>query len=254
MTTPATEQQPVEKRQHKRGIYLLPNLFTTSALFAGFYAVLASIDGAFDQAVIAIFLALVLDGLDGRVARLTHTQTEFGAEYDSLSDLIAFGLAPSLMMYQWAFTGLGKLGWFVAFIYTATTALRLARFNTVPGDDKKYFTGLPSPSAAAILAATLWVIIDSGYQGGLLVWPMALLTVLVGLLMVSNIRYYSFKEIDFKGKVPFISAVVIMLGFAVLLTKPAPILFALFLTYGLSGPVMALYRMRRRQQRKVARQ
>jgi CDP-diacylglycerol--serine O-phosphatidyltransferase len=155
------------------------------------------------------------------------------------------------MMYQWAFTGLGKLGWFVAFIYTATTALRLARFNTSNSDDKAFFTGLPSPSAAAILAATLWVIIDSGYQGSAFVWPIALLTVLVGLLMVSNIRYYSFKDIDFKGKVPFISAVIIMLGFAVLLTKPAPILFTLFMAYGLSGPVMALYRLRRRQQRKA---
>ncbi len=238
-------------RKQKRGIYLLPNLFTTSALFAGFYAALAAIEGNFDQAVIAIFIALVLDGLDGRVARLTQTQTAFGAEYDSLSDLIAFGLAPALLVHQWAFAEMGKLGWFVAFIYTATTALRLARFNTVQTGDKKYFTGLPSPSAAAILASTVWIIHDGGYPGAALDWLIASLTVLVGLLMVSNIRYYSFKEIDFKDKVPFISAVIIMLGLAVLLTRPAPILFTLFLVYGLSGPVTALYRLRRHRQRQT---
>ena len=256
MMEPATDlspNTPATKRQPKRGIYLLPNLFTTAALFAGFYAILASIDGNYQQAVIAIFLAFILDGLDGRVARLTQTQTTFGAEYDSLSDLIAFGLAPSLMMYQWAFADLGKIGWFVAFIYTATTALRLARFNTAQSEDKKYFTGLPSPSAAAILAATVWFVLDTGYQGTFLVWPAAIVTVLIGLLMVSNIRYYSFKEIDFKGKVPFISAVIIVLGFAVLLTKPAPVLFILFMTYGLSGPAMALYRLRRRKQRQAIR-
>ncbi len=240
-------------RKRKRGIYLLPNLFTTSALFAGFYAVLAAIEGNFDQSVVAIFIAFILDGLDGRVARLTQTQTAFGAEYDSLSDLIAFGLAPALLVHQWALTGLGKLGWFVAFIYTATTALRLARFNTVQTGDKKYFTGLPSPSAAAILAATVWIIDNSGYPGTALSWLIVILTILTGLLMVSNIRYYSFKEIDFKGKVPFISAVVIMLGLAVLLIRPAPVLFTLFLVYGLSGPIAALYRLRRHQQRKARR-
>lgn len=242
---------PQKRHKQKRGIYLLPNLFTTSALFAGFYAVLAAIEGSFDQSVVAIFIALVLDGLDGRVARLTQTETAFGAEYDSLSDLIAFGLAPALLVHQWALSDMGKLGWFIAFIYTATTALRLARFNTVQTGDKKYFTGLPSPSAAAILAATVWIINNSGYPGTALDWLIAALTVLVGLLMVSNIRYYSFKEIDFRGKVPFISAVVIMLALAVILLRPAPILFTLFLMYGLSGPITALYRLRRQRQRKT---
>lgn len=227
-----------------RGIYLLPNLFTTAALFAGFYAVLAAMNGQFEKAAIAIFLAMILDGLDGRVARMTHTQTAFGAEYDSLSDMVAFGLAPSLVMYEWSLSSLGKLGWLAAFIYTAGAALRLARFNSrLDTADKRFFTGLPSPSAAAILAGFVWVVVDNDLRGEDLAWPALILTTGAGLLMVSNILFHSFKKIDFKGKVPFFAIVAVMLAFAVILTEPPLVLFAIFLAYTLSGPLLAFKRL-----------
>lgn len=232
-----------ERPRRGRGIYLLPNLFTTAALFGGFYAVLASMNGDYEKAAIAIFVAMVLDGLDGRVARMTNTQTAFGAEYDSLSDMVAFGLAPALVMYQWALSDLGKIGWLAAFIYTAGAALRLARFNSqLDTADKRYFTGLPSPSAAAILAGSVWAAVDNGLLGDSLAWPAAVITAGAGLLMVSNIRFNSFKEIDFRGKVPFFSIVLVMLVFAVVLTEPPLVLFAVFAAYTLSGPVLALRR------------
>ena len=228
-----------ERPRRSRGIYLLPNLLTTAALFAGFYAVLAGKNDEFEKAAIAIFVAMVLDGLDGRVARLTNTQSAFGAEYDSLSDMVAFGLAPSLVMYEFALSDLGKVGWMAAFIYTAAAALRLARFNTSQATaDKRYFKGLPSPSAAALLAGAVWVIVDNGFEVGKLVaWTAGILTGAAGLLMVSNIQYHSFKQVDFHGKVPFIVLVAVMLVFAVMLTDPAAVLFALFSLYVLSGPV-----------------
>lgn len=227
-----------ERPRRSRGIYLLPNLFTTTALFAGFYAVLAGMNGQFEKAAIAIFVAMLLDGLDGRVARMTNTQSAFGAEYDSLSDMVAFGLAPSLVMYEWALSGLGKAGWMAAFIYTAAAALRLARFNTsVATADKRYFRGLPSPSAAALLAGSVWVAVDNGFDVGNLEWLAGSLTGIAGLLMVSNIKYNSFKQVDFHGKVPFFALVAVMLVFAVMLTDPALVLFALFSVYVLSGPV-----------------
>lgn len=242
------------KRARGRGIYLLPNLFTTAALFAGFYAVLASMNGQFEKAAIAIFLAMILDGLDGRVARMTHTQTAFGAEYDSLSDMVAFGLAPALVMYQWGLSGLGKVGWLAAFIYTAGAALRLARFNSqLETADKRFFTGLPSPSAAAVLAGSVWVAVDNGLQPELLSWFAAVLTALSGLLMVSNIRYHSFKQVDFKGKVPFFAIVVVMLAFAVVLTEPPLVLFGIFFLYTLAGPGLSLQRLLRRRSRRKAR-
>ncbi len=231
-----------------RGIYLLPNLFTTAALFAGFYAVLAGMNDQFEKAAIAIFVAMILDGLDGRVARMTHTQTAFGAEYDSLSDMVAFGLAPSLVMYQWSLSNLGKLGWLAAFIFTAGAALRLARFNSqLDTADKRFFTGLPSPSAAAILAGWIWVSADNTIPGDSTAWLGLVLTVAAGLLMVSNIRYHSFKQIDFKGKVPFFSIVVVMLVFAVILSEPPLVLFAIFFVYTLSGPVFAVQRRIRKR-------
>lgn len=240
-------QNPV-KRARGRGIYLLPNLFTTAALFAGFYAVLASMNDQFEKAAIAIFLAMILDGLDGRVARMTHTQTAFGAEYDSLSDMVAFGLAPALVMYQWALSGLGKVGWLAAFIYTAGAALRLARFNSqLATADKRFFTGLPSPSAAAVLAGSVWVAVDNGLDPATLSWFAAPLTALAGLLMVSNIRYHSFKQVDFKGKVPFFVIVVVMLVFAVVLTEPPLLLFGIFFVYMLAGPALSLQRLLRRR-------
>ena len=240
-----------ERPRRARGIYLLPNLFTTAALFAGFYAVLASMNGSFEKAAVAIFLAMVLDGLDGRVARMTNTQTAFGAEYDSLSDMVAFGLAPSLVIYQWALLGLGKFGWLAAFIYTAGAALRLARFNSaIATSDKRYFTGLPSPSAAAIVAGTVWVGVDNGISGQAVSWAALLVTVAAGLLMVSNLRYSSFKQVDFRGKVPFFSIVVVMLVFAVVLTEPPMVLFLVFLGYTLSGPLIAVRRLLRKRRRR----
>lgn len=232
-------------------VYLLPNLLTTAALFAGFYAILAAIRGSFGDASIAIFVAMVLDGLDGRVARLTHTQSAFGAEYDSLSDMVAFGLAPSLVMFLWALSGLGRVGWFAAFVYAAATALRLARFNVQIGvTDKRYFQGLPSPSAAAILAGAVWMGTHYGLVGQNLAWPAGALTVSVGLLMVSNFRYFSFKDLGWHNRVPFLTAVAIVIGFPVIFLYPALVLFSLFLLYAISGPVITWYQRRRKRERR----
>jgi len=238
--------------KRRRGIYLLPNLFTTATLFFGFYAILAAMNGKFEAAAMAIFAAMLMDGLDGRVARMTNTQSEFGAEYDSLADMIAFGLSPALVMYSWALTGLGKVGWLAAFIYTAGTALRLARFNTQIGvADKRYFQGLPSPSAAAIVAGGVWLGVDYEVAGDSVGWAAALLVAVIGLLMVSNFRYHSFKEVDFHGKVPFIAMVAVMLGFAVILTHPPTVLFLLFLSYAASGPLLTVTKLRERKSRRI---
>ena len=236
----------------KKGIYLLPNLFTTAVLFGGFYAILSAIDGQFEKAAIAMFVAMVMDGLDGRVARLTNTQTAFGGEYDSLSDMVAFGLAPGLAMYLWALQGLGRFGWLAAFVYVAGAALRLARFNTQIGiSDKRFFQGLPSPSAAAIVASGVWIGVDRELDPGQLAPVAAVLTALVGLAMVSNLRYHSFKELDFRGRVPFFVLVVIAVVAAIVLSEPPVILFLMFFGYALSGPVVTFVglRKRRRQRR-----
>jgi CDP-diacylglycerol--serine O-phosphatidyltransferase len=252
----ATEQN---SRPRSRGIYLLPNLFTTAAMFSGFYAVVAAMQGHFEAAAIAIFISMVLDGLDGRVARLTNTQTAFGAEYDSMSDLISFGVAPGLTMYQWSLvhfgemgTGWGKVGWLAAFVYVACAALRLARFNTHIGKgDKKYFTGLPSPTAAALMAGMVWVFNDLQVAGSNFQFPALLMTLTAGLLMVSNVSYYSFKEFDLRNKVPFVVMIVILLIFALTTIDPPKVLFTVFVAYTLSGPVIwALRRYRRMQRRK----
>ncbi len=238
-------QEEEQKIKRRRGIYLLPNLFTTAALFSGFYAVLAAMNGQFEPAAIAIFVAMILDGLDGRVARMTNTQTAFGAEYDSLSDMVAFGLAPALVMYVWALKGLGKFGWLAAFIYTAAAALRLARFNTQVGiADKRYFQGLPSPAAAAIMAACVWGAAEYGIDKSDVAWVVGVLTAVVGLLMVSNFRYHSFKELDIRGKIPFFFLVVIMLAFAIILWEPPLILFLASIGYAVSGPVLTLICLR----------
>jgi CDP-diacylglycerol--serine O-phosphatidyltransferase len=240
-------------KKPRRGIYLLPNLFTTAALFAGFYAILAAVNGKFETAAVAIFVAMLLDGVDGRVARLTKTQSAFGAEYDSLADMVSFGLAPALVSYMWALHGLGKLGWLAAFIYTASGALRLARFNTQIGiADKKYFQGLPSPSAAAIVAGSVWLGVDYGFPVENVAWAAAILTTLAGLLMVSNFRYHSFKEIDFHGKVPFIVLVVAVVVLAIIQTHPPTVLFLLFLVYAISGPVLTLVQLRRRREQRAS--
>lgn len=236
-----------------RGIYLLPNLFTTGAMFSGFYAITLAINERFEVAAIAIFVAMILDGLDGRVARMTHTQSEFGMQYDSLSDMVSFGIAPSLVMYLWAFSSLGKLGLFAAFVHTAGGALRLARFNTqAKTADKRYFQGLPSPAAAAILAGFLWVSVEYNYDVETLKFIALLLTISTGLLMVSNFRYSSFKEIDFKGRVPFVATIIVMLSLAFIMIEPPAMLFMLFLVYAISGPAITLVILRRKRlQKKV---
>ncbi|MDM8568924.1 CDP-diacylglycerol--serine O-phosphatidyltransferase [Thiotrichales bacterium HSG1] len=241
----------IKPNKRRRGIYLLPNLFTTAALFSGFYAIVAAIHGKFEAAAIAIFIGMILDGLDGRVARMTNTQSDFGTEYDSLSDLICFGLAPALLVYQWSLSSLieitnflGKLGWLAAFIYTACTALRLARFNTqVDKVDKAYFQGLASPAAAGVLAGFVWLGTDYQIDGANIVWLTWLVTIFSGLLMVSKFRYRSFKDLDFKGKVPFVKILAIMMLFALISINPPQILFLIFLIYAISGPVMTLVQL-----------
>ncbi|MBY4675507.1 CDP-diacylglycerol--serine O-phosphatidyltransferase [Marinobacterium arenosum] len=238
-------QTEAEGAKPRRGIYLLPNLFTTGALFSGFYAVVASMQGHFESAAIAIFVAMVLDGLDGRVARMTNTSSKFGAEYDSLSDMVSFGVAPSLVAFNWVLDDIGKLGWFAAFIYVAGAALRLARFNTQIGSvDKRYFIGLPSPAAAASIAGLVWVAVEYQFDGSGYAYLIALYVALAGVSMVSNVLYYSFKDVDFRGKVPFVILAGIVLAVAVISISPSMFLWLLFLGYAFSGPVLWLWRKR----------
>lgn len=230
----------IDAAARRRGIYLLPNLLTTAALFAGFFAIVQGMNGHFEMAAQAIFIAMVLDGLDGRVARLTHTQSAFGAEYDSLSDMVSFGAAPALVIYEWSLRGMGKLGWLAAFIYCAGTALRLARFNTqLAVADKRWFTGLPSPAAAAVLAGMVWVL-NGVYEvsGGDIQWLVWAVTIFAGLSMVSNIKFYSFKDLNLRRSVPFWAVLLVMLGFVVISLDQARVLWALFLVYALSGYVL----------------
>jgi CDP-diacylglycerol--serine O-phosphatidyltransferase len=241
-----------ERASRRRGIYLLPNLFTTAALFAGFFAIVQGMNGHFEMAAEAIFIAMIFDGLDGRVARLTHTQSAFGAEYDSLSDMVSFGAAPSLVIYEWSLRGLGKLGWIAAFIYCAGAALRLARFNTQLGvADKRWFTGLPSPAAAALLSGMVWVM-DASYQvpGGKIAWLVWALTVFAGLSMVSNVRFYSFKDLNLRRSVPFWAVLLILLGFVVVSIDQARVLWGFFLIYAVSGYVVSIKGWISRQQQK----
>ncbi len=243
------EKEVPEGQKRYRGIYLLPNLFTTAALFSGFYAIVAGMGWRFEPAAQAIFIAMILDGLDGRVARMTGTQSDFGVQYDSLSDLIAFGLAPSLVIFVWSLSSLGKLGWLAAFIYTAAAALRLARFNTqVEVVDKRYFQGLPSPTAAAVIAGLIWVGVSYDIQGGDIAWLALPMTVLVGALMVSNIRYKSFKDLDLKGRVPFVAVLLVVVIFVFVSLHPPNVLFGLAMLYTLSGPVMTLLQLRKRRE------
>lgn len=255
------EDQPTEpKAQPSRGIYLLPNLLTTGAMFGGFYAVVAAMQGKFEAAAVAVFIAMILDGLDGRVARMTNTQTEFGAQYDSLSDLISFGVAPGLVMYQWALVNLqslgaawGKAGWLAAFVYVACAALRLARFNTQIGKvDKRFFVGLPSPAAAAVMVGMVWVFHDLEVTGRNVQIPAFILTLVTGLLMVSNVSFYSFKDFDLRNRVPFVAVLVVLLVFALTTLDPPKVLFGVFLLYALSGPVMWAWRRWRKFQRRKA--
>lgn len=226
------------KKDKPRGIYLLPNLLTTAGLFSGFYAVVMSMNGQFEAAAIAIFVAMVFDGLDGRVARMTNTQSPFGAEYDSMADMVSFGLAPAIVAYNFGLLELGKFGWLAAFIYVACAALRLARFNTqVETADKRFFQGLASPAAAAVVAGMVWVCIDYDIKGEDYSIVVALITGLSGLLMVSNFKYNSFKEVDWNGKVPFVALLLIMLVFIIVATAPSMVLFIVFLLYTIAGPI-----------------
>ncbi len=247
-----TESDQNSTKKRIRGIYLLPNLLTTAALFSGFYAIASAISSHYEKAAVLIFVSLVLDGLDGRVARMTNTQSDFGAEYDSMADMVSFGAAPAIVMYLWALSSLGQAGLIGAFIHLAGGALRLARFNTQLGtQDKRYFQGLPSPAAAAILAGLVWI--SEKYEYGIegLPWLVMLMTVVTGLLMVSNFRYYSFKDINFRGKVPFVVLIGVMVGFAITLSNPATVLFVFFFGYALSGPVMTIMLLRRKRQGRI---
>ncbi|MFM2053557.1 MAG: CDP-diacylglycerol--serine O-phosphatidyltransferase [Pseudomonadota bacterium] len=248
-------EEPAPVRPRRKGIYILPNLFTLAALFGGFYAVVMAMNGRFDQAAIGVFCAMVLDSLDGRVARMTNTQSAFGEQMDSLSDMVSFGAAPALIVYEWSLKGLGKLGWIAAFVYCSGAALRLARFNTNIGVvDKRYFQGLPSPAAAALVTGLIWVMDDLGFRGvrdiEWLTWVAFAMTLYAGLTMVTNVPFYSFKDVSFKRSVPFIVIVAIALGIAVITYHPPLVLFGVFVVYGLSGYVV--YGVRKAKGRPVS--
>ena len=247
------------KEQRRKGIYLLPNLFTTAALFAGFFAIISAIKGQFAEAATAIFIAMVLDGLDGRVARMTNTESEFGAQYDSLADMLSFGMAPALVVYLWGLSTLGKYGWLAAFVYTAAAALRLARFNTQVGiADKRYFQGLPSPASAAVIAGLVWVSVEHGYYGDNLTPQFriiaAFMTALAGVLMVSNIRYHSFKELNLKDRIPFVTMLLMVAVIVLISVDPPQILFGAFLVYAFWGPIFNLVELRKRREQRLARE
>ena len=237
----------------KRGVYLLPNVLTTFGLFAGFFAIILATRGQYADAAVAIFVAMLWDGLDGRVARLTNTQSEFGAQYDSMADMISFGVAPALLMYFWQFSDMGKAGWLAAFVYTAAGALRLARFNTqISNEDKRYFQGLPSPAAAALIAGMVWTkqsigVTDYDQYVTLVSW---VILVGAGVLMVSNVRYYSFKDINLKGRSSFKFLLIATLILIVVTVWPSAILFVFFLAYALSGLIMTMIEVRKKRRLK----
>ena len=235
-----TEMKDTAVRQPRKGLYVLPNLFTLAALFGGFYAIVMAMEGRFEQSVLGIFCAMVLDSLDGRVARMTHTQSAFDEQMDSLSDMVSFGAAPALVMYEWALRGLGRWGWVAAFVYCSCAALRLARFNTNIGVvDKRYFQGLPSPGAAALVVSFIWIMDFAGIkglrEGPWLGWTAFGVTLYAGLTMVTNVPFYSFKDLSLKRSVPFVVIVAIALMIAVITVHPPIVLFSIFLAYGLSG-------------------
>ncbi len=235
----------------KRGVYLLPNILTTFGLFSGFFAIILATKGQYAESAIAIFIAMLWDGLDGRVARLTNTQSEFGEQYDSMADMVSFGVAPALLMYFYLFEGLGKIGWIGAFVYVAAGSLRLARFNTQIGvQDKRYFQGLPSPAAAALIAGLVWakeMIGPSVYDDQFLVIGSWIILVSAGILMVSNVRYYSFKEINFKGRSSFKLLLLATLIIIVVSLWPSAILFIFFFVYTLSGLVLTMIEVRNKR-------
>ncbi|MHA7601889.1 CDP-diacylglycerol--serine O-phosphatidyltransferase [Alicycliphilus sp. T452] len=257
----AGEGTGVLVRKRRKGIYILPNLFTLAALFGGFYAIVMAMNGRFEMASIGVFCAMVLDSLDGRVARMTNTQSAFGEQMDSLSDMVSFGAAPALIAYMWALQGLGRWGWIAAFVYCACAALRLARFNVNTGVvDKRYFQGLPSPAAAALVMGFIWLLTDAGVrpgQGvlglswGQITWVMFGFTLYAGLTMVTNVPFYSFKDLHMKKSVPFSAIVLIALGIAVINIHTPTVLFGVFVLYGLSGYAVYAWRKAKGQHTSV---
>jgi CDP-diacylglycerol--serine O-phosphatidyltransferase len=244
----------VNQKQGHSGIYLLPNLFTTASLFAAFYSMVSSLNGQYESAAIAIFIGMIMDGLDGRIARLTNTQTDFGAEYDSLSDMVTFGVAPALLLYSWDLHRLGKLGWLVSFMFTAAVALRLARFNTqLQIADKAYFQGLACPAGAGLVCSFVWLCYQQGWRNVGVTLLAAILAIFTSLLMVSNVRYHSFKQLDFKGKVPFLYILLMVILFMAIAVNPSCILLITSLLYASSGPFQTLLAIQaiRKKRRKI---
>ncbi|MGC3961805.1 MAG: CDP-diacylglycerol--serine O-phosphatidyltransferase [Rhodocyclaceae bacterium] len=244
----ATSRSIVGAERRRRGIYILPNLFTTAALFAGFYAIVQAMNGMYEQACVAIFVAMILDSLDGRVARMTNTQSAFGAEYDSLADMVSFGAAPSLVIYEWAMRDMGKLGWIAAFIYCVCAALRLARFNTnIAIIDKRFFQGLPSPAAAALVTGFVWLMIDTQVDPDAVRFLACGVTIFAGISMVTNVFFYSGKQINLRRTVPFAVAILFVLILIAVSSYPPGVLFGVFVCYALSGYVMTAIRWFRRR-------
>lgn len=245
---PRIKKGLLDPERRKKGIYILPNLFTSAALFAGFYAIVKGMDKQFEIACIAIFIAMVLDGLDGRVARMTRTTSEFGAQLDSLSDMVSFGAAPALVMYSWALHDLGKWGWIAAFVYCVCAALRLARFNTNIGTvDKRFFQGLPSPAAACLMAGLIWVLNEWQVKGGDVSWFAWAMSVFAGVTMISTVPYYSGKDFNLRRSVPFWVIPAIVVGYLLISIQPSHVLFGLFVCYALSGYVIGAARMMRQR-------
>ena len=249
---PLVQNPDVVVRKRRKGIYILPNLFTLGGLFGGFYAIVMAMDGNFVNAAIGVFASMVLDSLDGRIARMTNTQSAFGEQMDSLSDMVSFGAAPALIAYVWALSTLGRWGWIAAFVYCACAALRLARFNVNTAVvDKRFFQGLPSPAAAALVAGFIWLMTDAGIDGDQVRWYTFALTLYAGLTMVTNVPFYSFKDIQMKRSVPFAAIVLIALGIAVINIDPPIVMFGLFVLYGLSGYAVYAWRKAKGQQTSV---
>ncbi|MEM9243826.1 MAG: CDP-diacylglycerol--serine O-phosphatidyltransferase [Pseudomonadota bacterium] len=250
MATTLKDRADEAQKQPRRGIYLLPNLLTTLGLFAAFYAIVSAMDGRIDNAIIAIYVAMIADALDGRIARLTNTQSAFGAQYDSLSDMLCFGAAPGLIVYQVTLFHLGKIGWLICFFYTVATALRLARFNIQVSQDKRYFAGMPCPSASSLVISTLWVSHYLGVSNAMIVYIIiAIVMVLTAILMTSSVRYFSFKDLDLTGKVPFFVILITVLVVVAIAWNPPWVLFLISMLYTLSGPLLVLFRKKKRHKK-----
>ena len=241
----------INRDNMKKGIYILPNLFTTASLFFGFYSIIASIGGNFPKAAVAIIISCILDGLDGKIARVTNTTSKFGAEYDSLSDLIAFGMAPAILAYSWALVPFGRYGWLAAFLFVVCGALRLARFNVQIGViDSKVFNGLAIPAAATVIATAVLFFYYLGGEGQFNHVSVLAGTVALALLMVSNVNYYSFKDLNFFSRKPFMTFVLIIFMLTVIVLEPQIMLFVLALSYSLSGPVWMMFKIAKKQRQK----